>query len=378
MHVREMEKQNMIKPDVPIPQRIPSPPDGGYGWVIVFARFLQFGVMVQLVPNYQILFGPKFDQWDASPTERSSVLGVFMTMMTIISVFVGPLGQASSERVVAIIGTSLQVLGLVISALATSTPHLILGFSVLCGLGTGVIAINSVFILNKYFRAKVSLAIGLSGALVSVSGLVIPQLLRLLLERLVIERVILVYSAVTAVLAFTGSALFKPIQSYSAVSQQREGEDVKKDCNHYLNVTRKFFVKIFTDIEWSLMKSPYFLFITSANSILMTVFMVQISEIAQVARARHFSAASIANIVTALCSADVFTRFISGWMMDLGVIKRLFPHPVTALYMINGLVMAILMLGLALAKSVEELMVLVCLVSFANSNTTISYTQILR
>ena len=126
------------------------------------------------------------------------------------------------------------------------------------------------------------------------------------------------------------------------------------------------------------MKSPYFLFITSANSILMTVFMVEISEIAQVARARSFSAASIANIVTALCSADVFTRFFSGWMMDLGAVRRVFPRPVTALYMINSLVMAILMLGLALAQSVEEVMVLVCLISFANSNTTISYTQILR
>ena len=373
-----MEKQNIRNSDIPIPQRIPAPPDGGYGWVIVFARFLQFGVMVQLVPNFQILFGPKFDQWSASPTERSSVLALFMTMMTIISVFVGPLGQASSERVVAMLGTSLQVLGLVISAFATSTPLLMLGFGVLCGLGTGVVSINSVFILNKYFRAKVSLAIGLSGALVSLSGLVIPQMLRLLLELLVIERVILVYSAITAVLAFSGSALFKPIHRYTAISQRNEAEDVKKDCNHYVVVTKQFFVKIFTDIEWSLLKSPYFLFITSANSILMTVFMVQISEIAQVARARHFSPASIANIVTALCSADVFTRFISGWMMDLGAVRRLFPRPVTALYMINGLVMAILMLGLALAESVEELMVLVCLVSFANSNTTISYTQILR
>ena len=35
-------------------------------------------------------------------------------------------------------------------------------------------------------------------------------------------------------------------------------------------------------------------------------------------------------------------------------------------------------LGLALAQSVEEVMVLVCLISFANSNTTISYTQISR
>ena len=48
---------------------------------------------LQIIPNYQIMFGPKFDQWGALPTERSTVLGVFMTAMTSISVFVGPLGQ---------------------------------------------------------------------------------------------------------------------------------------------------------------------------------------------------------------------------------------------------------------------------------------------
>ena len=128
------------------------------------------------------------------------------------------------------------------------------------------------------------------------SGLLIPQLLKLLLDILVIERVILVYSAITAVLAFTGSALFKPIQTYEKISQATEEEARVRDCSHHLRVTRAFFVKIFTDIEWSLLKQPYFLFITSANAILMTVFMVQISEIAQVAKARHFSQGGARNL----------------------------------------------------------------------------------
>ena len=133
-----MEKQHVRKSDTP------EPPDGGYGWVIVIARFLQFGVMVQIIPSYQIIFGPKFDQCDASPTERSSVLVVFMTCMTLISVFVGPLGQASSERVVAFIGSSLQVLGLVICAFAISAEAEFLSFCCIASGSASILILSAI------------------------------------------------------------------------------------------------------------------------------------------------------------------------------------------------------------------------------------------
>ena len=46
--------------------------------------------------------------------------------------------------------------------------------------------------------------------------------------------------------------------------------------------------------------------------------------------------------------------------------------------MANVLVMALAMLGLALAASFPELAVLVCILSFTNSCVTISYSQLLR
>jgi len=46
--------------------------------------------------------------------------------------------------------------------------------------------------------------------------------------------------------------------------------------------------------------------------------------------------------------------------------------------MANVLVMALAMLGLALAASFTELAVLVCILSFTNSCVTISYSQLLR
>ena len=295
-------------------------PDGGYGWVIVLARFLQFGVMIQLVPMFGIIFGKKFEQFGATATEKSSVFGVYMTCTTLVSLFVGPLGQVTSERCVAVIAAVIQVCGLIISAFATSSGHLILGFGVLCGIGTGMCAINSILIVNKYFKQKIGMALGISAALVSFSGLLIPQLLKVLVSTFTPRDVLLIYAALSALLTLAGAALMRPVRSYSKVVQQEDGAE-KEDKKHALKNIPKVLKNIFTLIEWSLLKNPYVLFILTANAVFMTVFILQMSEISFVAKSRGFSVSAQANLVTILCTTDIVTRFAQGFIMDLPALR---------------------------------------------------------
>ena len=339
-------------------------PDGGYGWVIVLAVFLQAAVIVNVLPFFDLLFGPKFKLFQSSDTEKSSVLAVFMTFTQATILLVDPLGDLTSRRAVALLGAASQVAGLVIAAVATSNLHMILGFGLLCGNGVGITMTNNIIVINQYFnKQKAGKALGLAAALMGVAGLVIPQILKVLISVFSTRTVILIYAALCAATTLPGAALVRPVTVYSEVGATEGG-----------NV----FKKILTLIDWSLLKRPHFLFILTANSVCMTVMLLQMSEVGLLADARQFSVAEKANLFTIIMTFDIFAKIAQGLIIDLPPIKRLFQFPMKFLYRFNAACMAVTMVGLALADTFIELSVLGCIVAFFNANIMINFSQILR
>ena len=350
-------------------------PDGGYGWVIVFAVFLQAAVIVNVLPFFDLLFGPKFKLFQSSDTEKSSVLAVFMTFTQVTILLVDPLGEVTSRRAVALLGAASQVAGLVIAAVATSNLHMVLGFGLLCGNGVGITMTNNIIVINQYFnKQKAGKALGLAAALMGVAGLLIPQILKVLISRFSTRTVILIYAAMCAATALPGAALVRPVTIYSEVEQQQDLGADGKTSTEKGNV----FKKILTLIDWSLLKRPYFLYILTANSVCMTVLLLQLPELGLLADARQFSVAEKANLFTIIMTFDIFAKIAQGLIIDLPPIKRLFQFPMKFLYRFNAACMAVTMVGLALADSFIELSVLGCIVAFFNANIMINFSQILR
>ena len=344
-------------------------PDGGYGWVIVLAVFLQAAVIVNVLPFFDLLFGPKFKLFQSSDTEKSSVLAVFMTFTQATILLVDPLGEVTSRRAVALLGAASQVAGLVIAAVATSNLHMILGFGLLCGNGVGITMTNNIIVINQYFnKQKAGKALGLAAALMGVAGLVLPQILKVLISVFSTRTVILIYAALCAATTLPGAALVRPVTVYSEVGANG------KTSTERGNV----FKKILTLIDWSLLKRPHFLFILTANSVCMTVMLLQMSEVGLLADARQFSVAEKANLFTIIMTFDIFAKIAQGLIIDLPPIKRLFQFPMKFLYRFNAACMAVTMVGLALADTFIELSVLGCIVAFFNANIMINFSQILR
>ena len=348
-------------------------PDGGYGWVIVVSAFLQFGVIVQIMPFFDLLFGPKLAEFGASPTEKGAVVAVLMVCIRVINPLVPPLAMVTSQRRVAMLGALLQSLGLVIAAVSSSKLHLILGVGVLCGNGIAISSTNNIVIINQYFKQKVGMAMALCTAAMSVEGLILPQVIKILVTdfELSTQNVILVYAGICAVTTVTGAALMKPLAQYAPVSQAEEMQEEEKQK---VNPVKK----ILSLIEWSLLKQPYFLFILTINGIFMTSLLLSVTELGFVTQAREFSISEKANMFTIMNASDIVMKLAQGMIADLQFIKRTFKRPMKFLYRFNAVGMAIAMLGAGLVDSFAELATVAAIATFFNANVMMNFSQILR
>ena len=367
-----MEKSKADTTNVKLGPDPGTAPDGGYGWVIVVAAFLQFGVIVQIMPFFDLLFGPKLTEFEASPTEKGAVVAVFLVFIRVINPLVPPLAMVTSQRTVALLGALLQSLGLVIAAVSSCKLHLILGIGVLCGNGVALSSTNNIIIVNQYFKQKVGMAMAICTAAMSVEGLILPQIIKMLVTDLELstQNVILVYAAICAVTTVTGAALMRPLTQYTPISQTEELQVEKVNP----------MIKILSLIEWSLLKQPYFLFIltVNANGIFMTSLLLSVTELGFVTEARDFSIAEKANLFTIMNASDIVMKLAQGLIADLKVIKKTFKYPMMFLYRFNAVGMAVTMIGAGLVDSLHELATVAAIATFFNANVMMNFSQILR
>ena len=352
---------------------VPDPrtaPDGGYGWLIVVAATLQFGVIIQIMPFFDLLFGRKLAEFGASPTEKGAVVAVFLVFTRVINPLVPPLAMVTSQRTVAMLGALLQSLGLVIAAVSSCQLHLILGIGVLCGNGMALSSTNNIIIINQYFKQKVGMAMAIGMAAISVEGLILPQVIKMLVTDLELstQTVILVYTAICAGTTVTGATLMRPLTQTTSISQTEELQ--VENLNPVM--------KILSLIEWSLLKQPYFLFILTANAIFMTSLLLSLTELGFVTEARDFSIAEKANLFTIMNASDIFMKLAQGMIADFQPIKKTFKYPMKFLYRFNAVGMAVTMIGAGLVDSFPKLATVAAIATFFNANVMINFSQILR
>ena len=358
------------------------PPDGGYGWAIVLAAFLQFSFGSQLMPLFDVLFGPKFDEIGATSTEIYSVYSTFVVFWHSVSIFVGPLADLRSERFVAVCAIILQTLGLVISVFSTSVLHLVIGFGIIWGCGMGLANTNNIIIINKYFQKRVGLALGIAIASVSIIGLVTPQALKILMENFVFEHVVLIYAGISLTSGLLGALLMHPVRNHSLVIEEEIEED-ESLMTEEKNVddkteTKCSFCQIFSLIKWSLLKDPYFLLIAVANSICFTAFVVQLPQISIISKELGFSLEETANLVSILSATDIIARFGQGLVGDLSCLAAAFNHPKKFLFSLSSIFLAVIMTIMAYTQTFLQMVVLVCLTSVCNAGIMLNSSQVYR
>ena len=160
--VKRQVSEESVDEEVDVEDFIPTPPDGGWGWMVVVASLFCNIIVDGIGYAFGVLL-PIFKDYFQAPNSKvalvgSLLVGVYLCAGPIVSGLVNRFGCRS----VAMAGSVLASTGFMLGSFAPNLELLILTYGVLGGLGFGMIYLPSIVSVGYYFEKKRAMATGIA------------------------------------------------------------------------------------------------------------------------------------------------------------------------------------------------------------------------
>lgn len=210
-----------------------DPPDGGYGWFIVFGAFsVQFWV-AGLVKSYGVLY---VEIMETFPSSTATVASWIPAILSALCLALAPLSSALCQRfscrTVVFIGGLFCALGMCLSYFATSLLHLLFTFGILTGIGGGLSTTPGIVIVSQYFDKHRALANGICVSGTATGSFILPVLIKHLAENFGFHGTILILGFCMLDVCVS-ALLYRPLESFNTDDDKNntEEEDATKPLN---------------------------------------------------------------------------------------------------------------------------------------------------
>lgn len=138
------------------------PPDGGWGWVVVFASFMVNLIADGITFSFGVFFPHFLEYFGEGKGKTAWIAGIFMAMPLLSGPIASFLTDRYGCRRMTIFGSLLASAGFVISAFVDNMETLFITFGIMAGFGLSLCYVAAVVIVAYYFEKKRSLATGIS------------------------------------------------------------------------------------------------------------------------------------------------------------------------------------------------------------------------
>ncbi|XP_020800681.1 uncharacterized protein LOC110178009 [Drosophila serrata] len=215
-----------------------EPPDGGYGWFIVFGAFsVQFWV-AGLVKSYGVLYVEIMETFPSSTaTVASWIPAILSALCLVLAPLSSALCQRFSCRAVVFVGGIFCAMGMILSYFATSLLHLLFTFGILTGIGGGLSTTPGIVIVSQYFDKHRALANGICVSGTAAGSFILPVLIKHLVESWGFHGTILILGGCMLHVCVSAT-LYRPISAYMDQDQDQEQgqeEETAKPLNEDIN-----------------------------------------------------------------------------------------------------------------------------------------------
>ncbi len=157
-------------------------PDGGWGWVIVFASFLVNLIADGITFSFGVIF-LEFVKYFGEGKSKTAWIGSLFLAIPLLS---GPIASYLTDRYgcrrVSIAGGILAATGFIISAFINSIELLFFTFGILSGFGLSLCYVAAIVIVAYYFEKRRSFATGLSVCGSGIGTFIFPPFIDFLIE----------------------------------------------------------------------------------------------------------------------------------------------------------------------------------------------------
>ncbi|XP_047492371.1 monocarboxylate transporter 9-like [Penaeus chinensis] len=158
------------------------PPDGGWGWMVVFGTALTVFFFPAMTVAFGVLFSDRLEEMGAGKTEFTIIGNLLSSVWSFVALLMAPITELFGYRSVTIVGGLLSFKTMLLSAYCTNLTSFTFSYSVLGGIAGSLSTFNGFAIIPQYFQKRKGLANGIVASCSALGKIAMAPLLRLLLD----------------------------------------------------------------------------------------------------------------------------------------------------------------------------------------------------
>ncbi|ALC42176.1 CG3409 [Drosophila busckii] len=163
-------------------KKTPKMPDGGYGWVVVFASLMVSLIWDGLSFSFGLIHTELLAYFGESPTKTAWISSLFFSVPLLMGPIWSNLVDKYGCRKMTILGGVISAFGFAISSVCNSVEMLMVTFGIISGLGLGIGYVTAVVSIAFWFDKKRSFATGIGASGTGIGTFVYARLTQYLVE----------------------------------------------------------------------------------------------------------------------------------------------------------------------------------------------------
>ncbi|XP_013415330.1 monocarboxylate transporter 9 isoform X2 [Lingula anatina] len=154
------------------------PPDGGYGWVIVVASFLNQILSIGVPFSVGVYYVAFLEEFQGSKGLTAWIGSIHTGLLFGAGPLAGAVINRFSHRVAVMIGGLMGAVGFFLSAFSTSLYYLYASYGIVAGVGVSLVYVPSVVVIGEWFEHRRNFAFGLASSGVGLGNLIMTPVIQ--------------------------------------------------------------------------------------------------------------------------------------------------------------------------------------------------------